>query len=502
MRLTFVDTNAGTAPVLACGVYADETSSPTLAALPPAVRELVEGALRTETHLRNFTGQIGETLAVHLPPTAPWRRVVLSGAGRRDAVTPQRLRDVGGAAVGAAARLGEDMTTFDTAFLADAAGDADLLVANLAFGALLGGYQYAKWKTAFSKKPLLVPEECQIRARATAVYDRYQSIAEGVYYARDLTNEPPNVLTPEGFAASLQDLRAHGLEIEILDEEDMRRLGMNGLLAVGGGSANRPKLAILTWRGGEAGALPVCFVGKGVTFDAGGLDIKPSAMMRNMKGDMAGGAAVAGALLALAHRKAAVNAVGVIPLAENVISGSAYRPGDVLRMARGDSIEIVNTDAEGRLVLADAMWYAAEHLRPQSMVSIGTLGGSGLFGLGLKYAGLYTEHAGLRAAMLEAGRESGELLWELPAEDDVEELLRQSAIADCLQAGDFMTHGNDSGYIARLLRPSVRDIPWAHVEMCRHEFALENRPTCPKGATGFGVSLFDHVVDRLLSAVA
>ncbi|MBA2920572.1 MULTISPECIES: M17 family metallopeptidase [Sphingomonas] len=480
-------------PVLAVGVFAGEDQTGSACADDARLQAILSAAIAADRACGRFEGKPGECISAPLPAGLPWRRLLIAGLGERVGWTPGRdaLKCIGGAIVREAAARGERGVHLDLRW-----ADCDLpdaAVADIAYGARLGSYRFRKWRTGTRTLEPAQLEELKIHvARPAEVCDafgRLSPIAAGTFLARDLVNEPPNSMTPQGFVDALQDFRRLGIELEVLDETDLAREGMEGILAVGGGSVHPPRLLILRWRGGAHDEAPVCLVGKGITFDTGGLDLKPHAMLAPMKGDMAGGAAVAGALLALARSNEPVNAVGVIPLAENALSGASFRPSDIIRLARGDTIEIVNTDAEGRVVLADAIWYARTRFSPSTIISLGTLGGSGFFGLGLRYGGLYCDDLPLRERMIEAGNRASEPLWHLPADPELDEDLRQSDVADLLQATDYMVHGNDSGYIVRLLKRSAGVVPWAHVEMTRLEFAIKDRATCPKGATGFGAAL-------------
>lgn len=499
MNIDFTDNGEPRWPVLAVGVYS-EAQSPEATLLDNELMVAVTDGLRRITACGRFSGAAGTATSFLLPASAPWRRLVIGGLGPRPAAggpDRQAARLFGGAVVREAALCGEIGLDLDIEALASLPGGAEL-VAQAGYGARLSSYRFRKWRS--EPRPGEIVDLAELRMISSqpeevcAAFTPLRANAAGVFLARDLVNEPPNILTPEGFVKAVGDLRELGVAIEVLDESALRDLGMGGLLAVGGGSEHRPCLLVLSWNGAAANVPPICLVGKGITFDSGGLQIKPHNALAPMKGDMAGAAAVAGAIMALALRKAETNAVGVIPLAENAVSGGAFRPSDVVRLARGDTVEIVNTDAEGRLVLADAIWYASTRFAPGRLVSLGTLGGSGFFGLGLRHGALYCDEPTLRSRLMEAGQSASELLWHLPADPDLDEDLRQSDVADLLQCVDFMTYGADSAYIVRLLSRSAGTTPWAHIEMARLEFAQRDQPTCPKGATGFGAALLAEAV--------
>ena len=504
MNIDFIDDPDRRWPVLAVGVYADEPE-PLATLLDSEPLRSATAGLSTFAACGRFTGVAGTAISFLLPASSPWRRLVVGGLGPRPAEglpDAHTARLFGGAIVRETALCGEPGLDLDIGTLADLAGGAEF-AAQVAYGARLSSYRYRKWRTAPRAGEISdLTELKMVSARpeeVCAAFKPLSATAAGVFLARDLVNEPPNILTPNGFVRAVDHLREFGITIDVVDEAGLREQGMGGILAVGGGSTHRPCLLVLRWNGAAPSLPPICLVGKGITFDSGGLQIKPHNALAPMKGDMAGAAAVAGAIMALALRKAATNAVGVIPLAENAVSGAAFRPSDVIRLARGDTIEIVNTDAEGRLVLADALWYANTRFAPHRLLSLGTLGGSGFFGLGLRHGALYCDEPELRAHLLKAGRTAAEPLWHLPAGTELDEDLRQSEVADFLQCVDFMTYGADSAYIVRLLSRSAGTTPWAHIEMARLEFALRDQPTCPKSATGFGAALLTEAISATLA---
>jgi leucyl aminopeptidase len=322
-----------------------------------------------------------------------------------------------------------------------------------------------------------------------AIADRL-AVADGVLLARDLTTEPPNELGTEEFAARAAALTSLGLSVEALGEPELRALGMFSMLAVSQGSARPPRLVVMRWNGGKAGAAPIAFVGKGVVFDTGGISIKPAAGMEDMKGDMGGAAAVTGVMRALAARQAKVNAVGILGLVENMPSGSAMRPGDIVRAASGVTIEIVNTDAEGRLVLADALWYVQEKFKPAAVIDLATLTGAIGVALGQDHAGLFSNDDELASRLVSAGLVTGEKLWRMPLGPAYDKLI-ESRFADIKNTG-----GRPAGAItaAQFLARFVGKVPWAHLDIAG--VAL-NSPTTETNAgwtSGFGVTLLDRLV--------
>jgi leucyl aminopeptidase len=328
------------------------------------------------------------------------------------------------------------------------------------------------------------------------VWDSAAAAVRGCLLARDLTGAPANELTPKAFVARLEALAEHGVGVDVLGRKRLERLGAGALLAVGGGSAHGPRLAVLRWRGSFAAA-PVVFVGKGICFDTGGLSLKRSDGMAAMRSDMAGAAACAGAMLALALRRSPAPAVAVLAIAENATGAAAYRPGDVLRMLAGRTVEVVDTDAEGRLVLADALHYARTRFRPRAMLDIGTLTGAVVGALGHHRAGLYGSDAALMAQAAAAGEAVGEPVWPLPIADGLREALR-SDIADlrqCVPAGRLLP---DAGHAAAFLREFAGPgaTPWAHLDIAGVALREAESPLGAKGASGFGARLLDRLVAR------
>jgi leucyl aminopeptidase len=329
-------------------------------------------------------------------------------------------------------------------------------------------------------------------AGARTAFERDEAIADGVFFARDLVSEPANVIYPESLAREAKRLSELGVRVEILGEKEMKQLGMHSLLGVGQGSDRDSQMAVMIWQG--AGDLkkspPLAFVGKGVTFDTGGISIKPAAGMEDMKWDMAGAGAVIGAMKALAGRKAKANVVGLVGLVENMPSGSAQRPGDVVTSMSGQTIEVINTDAEGRLVLADVLWYCQDRFKPTAMIDLATLTGAIMVSLGKEHAGLFSNNDTLSASLQAAGKAVGEKVWPMPLGEAYDKLIN-SDIADMKNVG-----GRWGGSItaAQFLQRFVNGTPWAHLDIAGMAWSDKDVPTIPKGATAFGVRLLDRLV--------
>jgi leucyl aminopeptidase len=333
---------------------------------------------------------------------------------------------------------------------------------------------------------LLVKDPAAAEAEAGAVV----AVAEGVFFTRDLVSEPANVLTTTEFADRLEAMRELGLEVEVLDEDALETLGMRTLLAVSRGSETPARVVVMHWKGG-GDAKPLALVGKGVVFDTGGISIKPSGGMEEMTMDMGGAGVVAGVMKALAMRKAKANVVGLVGLVENMPDGRAQRPGDVVKSMKGDTVEVINTDAEGRLVLADVMWYAQDRFQPVAMIDLATLTGAIIIALGHENAGIFANDDGLADALLAAARAEGEGAWRMPLGAAYDKKLK-SRVADMANVG-----GRDAGSItaAQFLQRFVKNgTPWVHIDIAGVAYRKDDTDFAPKGATGWGVRTLDRLV--------
>ncbi len=385
------------------------------------------------------------------------------------------------------------------------AGDSPVLVlagamshaAEMVLGAMLAAYAFRDHKTGEKTGKdgaagpgtltFALPNADALKAQATDL----MAVAEGVFFARDLVNEPANVLTTEAFAARLEALSALGLKVRVLDEAEMAGLGMHALLGVGQGSESPSKLVVMEWRGGAADAAPLALVGKGVVFDTGGISIKPAAGMEEMTMDMGGAGTVAGVMKALALRKAPANVVGLVGLVENMPDGRAQRPGDIVRSMKGDTIEVINTDAEGRLVLADVLWFAQEEYAPAGVIDLATLTGACIIALGHENAGVFSNDEGFVKDFLKAAEAEGEGAWRLPLGDGYDKLLK-SRLADMKNIG-----GRPAGAVtaAQFLQRFVKDgTPWIHLDIAGVALRSEATDVAPKGATGWFVRSLDRLV--------
>ena len=436
-----------------------------------------------------FTGAKGQTLDVLAPAGSDAARVVLVGAGKADAF------DGLGAETAAASAYNAVKTSGAVTLRVQIPGDASL-AAKAAFGVRLAAYRFDKYRTkeAAEKKPSVTKAEIVTGDvdGAIGAFADLAALADAIAFSRDLVSEPPNVLYPAEFAKRVKQLEELGLEVEILGEAEMLQLGMGSLLGVGQGSLRESQLAILKWNGAaDKSAQPIAFVGKGVTFDTGGISIKPADNMEHMKTDMGGAAAVSGLMHVLAARKAKVNAVGILGLVENMPDGNAQRPGDVVTSMSGQTIEIINTDAEGRLVLADAIWYCQQRFKPKFMVDLATLTGAIIVALGDDVGGLFSNNDELSTNLLAASKAEDEPLWRMPMPAHYDKKI-DSVIADVKNTG-----GRAGGSItaALFIQRFVNGVPWAHLDIAGAAWKSPSPvPTIPEGATGFGVRLLNRMV--------
>jgi leucyl aminopeptidase len=486
------------------------------------------GWLKSFMERRKFTGAGGKLLTVTKPSGLGFDEVILLGLGAADKLDQTAMEEAGGSLLATLNGLEiKEATLVIDAPEGKGAPAAGEVAARIAFGAALRDYRFEKYKTksagkngdddedegaAAKDKVRLEKLKIAVSGSASArkLFDDYGAVAEAIHFARDLVSEPPNELYPESYAKRCEELTKLGLEVEVLSRKDLEKKDFKALLSVGQGSDRDSALVVMRWHGldagkaakgkdkdkkkgkkdGEFSSPPVAFIGKGITFDTGGISLKPPAGMGDMKWDMGGSAAVVGTMAALAGRKAKVNAVGVIALAENMPSGKAMRPGDIIGSLSGQTIEVLNTDAEGRLVLADALWYAEDRFKPQFMIDLATLTGAILVALGKEFAGLFSDNDGLADSLLAAGRKTGEKVWRMPLDPAFDKML------DCDAADMKNIGGRDAGSAtaAHFLKRFVRKSPWAHLDIAGMAWADKTTPRTPKGATAYGVRLLDQLV--------
>ncbi|HET7086403.1 MAG TPA: leucyl aminopeptidase [Rhizomicrobium sp.] len=475
------------------------------ALLPSAVRldKASGGALGRALKVSRFTGKAGQMLEVLAPAGLKASRLLLVGLGKTESLDGKSLESLGAQIVGRLHAAGETAASLEIDLPKHAKLKKAELAAHLAFGARLKSYAFDKYRTRnldeFEKKLKNLRVVTPDPAAAKKAYAGLDAVAGGIFLARDLVNEPPNVLYPEEFArrakAALSKL---GVKVEILGEAEMKKRGFGALLGVGQGSARESQLVVMQWNGGKRSAKPIALVGKGVCFDSGGLSIKVGSGMQGMKGDMAGAACVTGTILALATRKARVNAVGVIGLVENMPDGGAFRPDDVLTSLSGQTIEVLNTDAEGRLVLADALTYTQQRFKPKLVIDLATLTGAIVQTLGYEHAGVFSNNDELVKRIQAAGRTTGERVWQLPLDPFYDKMIR-SKIADMKNIG-----GGNSGSITAaqfLLRFIEKDTAWAHLDIAGVAWQDgEQKPTIPSWGTGWGVRLLNRLMKEYYEA--
>ncbi len=491
MKIRFAEPDLPAAGAVVAGVWAESALTPSAKRLDEASAGAVSRALAASPR---FAGKKGELLTILGPAELRASRIVLVGLGKADAADARLYEELGGRLAAHLNGGGETAATVLIDLGAGAAIDEAGAAARLALGASLKSYRFAKYKT--KQKPEQKPSLERLTlattapAKAKRAYAPLEKAAAAVAFTRDLVSEPPNVIYPETLAAAAETLRDLGVEVEVLDPDKMRKLGMNALLGVAQGSIRPARLVTMEWRGGDEGDAPLAFIGKGVTFDTGGISIKPAAGMADMKWDMAGSAVVIGLLRLLAARRAKVNAVGVVGLVENMPSGTAQRPGDIVTSMSGQTIEILNTDAEGRLVLADALWHCQDKFKPRLMIDLATLTGAVIVALGHHRAGLFANDDELAARLIEAGKAVGEEVWRLPLADSYDREIDSDA-ADVKNIGG---RAGGSVVAAQFLQRFVNGVPWAHLDIAGMAWSSKDAPIVPKGATGFGVRLLDHFV--------
>ncbi|HEX9449695.1 MAG TPA: leucyl aminopeptidase [Dongiaceae bacterium] len=456
-----------------------------------------KGAVQRALGASRFKGNTDELLTILAPAGIDADRLVLVGIGNPAKLDNLAAQGIGGRLVAALNGVGEKEAAIQVDAPADSALTEVALAAQIAYGARLRSYRFDKYKTKEKPEQKLSLKKLTIYtgdpAAAKKLYDPLDKVAEAVGFARDLVSEPGNVIYPETLAEQARSLKSLGIEIDVLGETAMKKLGMGALLGVGQGSERESQLVIMRWNGAkDSKKRPVAFIGKGVTFDTGGISLKPGAGMEDMKWDMGGSAAVIGAMRALAARKAKANVIGVVGLVENMPDGKAQRPGDIVTSMSGQTIEVLNTDAEGRLVLCDAMWYAQEQYKPEVMIDLATLTGAILIALGTQHAGMFTNEDKLAEQLTAAGKATGELLWRMPLASAYDRMM-DSPAADIKNISGSRNAGSITA--AQFLQRFVqKGVAWAHLDIAGMAWADKDQATCPKGATAFGVRLLDKLI--------
>ena len=454
-----------------------------------AIEAATPGVAEKAARVQKFTAKALSTLDLVAGPGSDADRVVLVGLGERDKMNAQDWIKAGGKAASMLGKAGKVVL-----HLPDAAAPEN--AADLALGMLLRAYAFDRYKTRKGEDDDNKPKSVKVtivHADASACKKAFadaEAVAGGVILARDCVNEPANTLGPVEFADKAKALEALGAEVEILTEKEMKKLGMGALLGVAQGSVRPARMAVIHWKGGKAKDKPVAFVGKGVVFDTGGISIKPAGGMEDMKGDMGGAAAVIGLMHTLCARKARVNAIGILGLVENMPDGNAQRPGDIVTSMSGQTIEVINTDAEGRLVLCDALHYCEERFKPAAMINLATLTGAIMVALGSHHAGLFSNNDDLAAALSSAGEDTGEKVWRMPLGPEYDKMI-DSRFADMKNTG-----GRNAGAItaAQFLKRFVKDTPWAHLDVAGTAMGSPSSEINQSWGSGFGVRLLDAYV--------
>jgi leucyl aminopeptidase len=464
-----------------------------------AVDTATGGAVSRALAASRFRGQAGHSLELLVPSGITPTRLIIAGLGKGEDFTTASAERLAATVVGRLLVGGEQALTFAIERPKKSRISDVELAAHLAFGAVLRSYRFDHYRTVREdERPTLqrVVIATTDASDARKLLGDLSAVADGIFLARDLVNEPANILHPEEFARRTLELKSLGVSVETLDVPAMQKLGMNALLGVGQGSVHESRMVVMQWDGRRGTKSknadgPLAFVGKGVCFDSGGLSLKPANSMTGMKGDMGGAAAVVGLMRALATRKARANVVGLVGLVENMPDGNAQRPNDIVKTMSGQTIEILNTDAEGRLVLADVLWYAQSRFKPRFMVDLATLTGAILIALGSEHAGLFSNDDELAKKLVKAGTKEGEPVWRLPLGDAYDQLVK-SKIADMKNIG-----GPHAGSItaAQILQRFVNKVPWAHLDIAGVAWQdSEQKPLAPSWGTGWGVRILNRLV--------
>lgn len=446
-----------------------------------------------------FEGKLGQILSLTVvDKDGKIKHLIIVGMGNESDISEYQIEELGGRIYSKA----EDLKALTIGF--NAVGrignfSADQVASLLASGALLAAYKFDKYFTTKTQQEKFVTKDFNIIVpevdRAYHAFEPLKAVAMAVYFARDLVSEVPNILYPESYAEQIvEKLEPLGIDIEVLGEREMRDLEMGALLGVGQGSHNESKLVVMRYNGGASDQKPVSFVGKGVTFDTGGISIKPSLGMSDMKHDMGGSAAVVGVMKALALRSAKVNAIGIVGLVENMPGGGAQRPGDVVKTMSGQTAEVLDTDAEGRLVLCDCVTYLQENFKPDCVIDLATLTGAIVVSLGRTYAGIFANDDELAQKLTESSLKTNEKLWRMPLHKDYDDMIK-SSVADIANIGSEKGVAG-SATAAHFIERFIQDgLKWAHLDIAGTAWDKAGKnPICPKGAVGFGVRLLNKFV--------
>ncbi len=456
----------------------------------------LKGAIKRAVGVGRFGGKAGQSVKIPAPAGTKLDAVLAVGLGEAKEFDALAAQKTGGRIYAAVASSGSRSVAIGVDHMRGCKLSSAQMAAEMAFGARLRSYRFDKYHTKKTKESLpsirTLSLRCPDARGARKAFAALDKVADGVFFTRDLVSEPANILYPETLAKEARKLSKLGIKVEVLNEARMKKLGMGALLGVGQGSARPPCMVIMRWQGAARKSdQPIAFIGKGVTFDTGGISLKPAGGMEDMKWDMGGSGVVIGLMKALAGRKARVNAVGIVGLVENMPGSNAQRPGDVVTSMSGQTIEVLNTDAEGRLVLCDALHYCKTRFKPRFMVDLATLTGAIIIALGTGRAGLFSNNDDLANNILAAGDTVDEPIWRMPLGEDYDKMLK-SDIADMAN----ISGGRSAGSItaAQFLQRFVGDTPWAHMDIAGVTWSKKDTPTVPKGGTGYGVRLLDRMI--------
>ncbi|WP_341791620.1 leucyl aminopeptidase [Rickettsia endosymbiont of Gonocerus acuteangulatus] len=454
---------------------------------------------KTIANKLQFTGKYGQIKIIpSVVKSGEVKYLVLAGLGSEEKLTEVKIEELGGKILQNVTNA--KITTIGLKIKNRINNFTSSLVASLiASGALLASYRFDKYRTTLKEADKFVVESFEIstdnNAEAAKLFEVKKLIAEGVFFTRDISNEPSNIKTPQIYAERIAEkLEELNVDVSILGEREMKNLGMGALLGVGQGSQNESKLVVMEYQGASKNAPYIALVGKGVIFDTGGISLKPSNNMHLMRYDMCGSAAVVGTMIAVASQELPVNIVGVVGLVENMPSGNAQRPGDVVTTMSGQTAEVLNTDAEGRLVLADAVWYAQEKFKPKCVIDVATLTGAIVVSLGPTYAGCFSNNDELADKLIKAGEEVNEKLWRMPLHEDYDAMIN-SDIADMANIGNVPGAAGSSTAAHFIKRFIQEGVEWAHLDIAGVANSSKPSSLGPKGAVGYGVRLLEKFIN-------
>ncbi|NQV43636.1 MAG: leucyl aminopeptidase [Rhodospirillales bacterium] len=496
MKIAFANPGLPTTGIVCVAVMAGRKLTDSAKGLDKQLK----GAVSRAVKVGQFEGKRGQSVSIPAPAGSKLDAVLVVGLGEAKSLDALACQDMGGRIYSAVSTARSSAVSICVDAVRGCKLGAGDIAAEMALGARLRSYRFDKYRTKMEESAKPTIKTLTFRgadaAKARRMFTSHDKVADGVLFTRDLVSEPANILYPDTLAKEARKLSKLGVKIEVLKGAQLKKLGMGALLGVAQGSVREPRVVVMQWNGaakkpskGKDG--PIAFIGKGVTFDTGGISIKPAGGMEDMKWDMGGSGVVIGLMKALAGRKAKVNVVGIVGLVENMPGGNAQRPGDIVTSMSGQTIEVLNTDAEGRLVLADVLHYCNERFKPRMMVDLATLTGAIIIALGEQTAGLFSNNDELATAISTAGDKVAEKVWRLPLGEEYDKMINSDAADMKNISGD---RGAGSITAAQFLQRFVGDTPWAHLDIAGVTWSKKDKPTVPKGGTGFGVRLLDRMV--------